>query len=126
MSDKRKICAIGEKKLIRGSWYEKREAGRSSFQCAECALLHSGLPCDARQSTLIEDGGYECLGGVWIACDAPKTEAPPVEECAGCRFWKNCGDVGDCRRSSPTYLESITFGQWPTTKRGDWCGEWKQ
>lgn len=125
MSDKSKIYAIGEKKLIGGTWYEKAELEGGSYACAGCAFVHMRIDCDARQNTAVEDGGYECIDSIWITCDPPQPETPAVEECAGCRYWKDCGDIGDCHRSGPVYIEGVTFGQWPTTKRGDWCGEWK-
>lgn len=58
--------------------------------------------------------------------DKLQPEALSVEECARCRFWKSHGDIGDCRRSGPAYLESVTFGRWPITMRIDWCGQWKE
>ncbi len=120
MSDKSKICAIGEKKLIGGKWYEKAPAGTG---CRGCVWRREGYASTA--CSYPEVGGTDCHNSIWIACDQPQPETPAVEECAGCRYWKDCGDIGDCHRSGPVYIEGVTFGQWPTTKRGDWCGEWK-
>ena len=118
MSDKSKICAIGEKKLIGGKWYEKAELEGGSYACAGCAFVHMRIDCDARQNTAVEDGGYECIDSIWIACDQPQPETPAVEECAGCRFWKadSVTTDGVCRR--------YPIDQ-PRKYRADWCGEWR-
>lgn len=119
MSDKSKICAIGEKKLIGGKWYEKAS---ESSPCRGCAFsgskcVHPNQECvDSHVS--IEEGGTECVRTIWIACDPPKPETPAVEECAGCRFWKKdrVNNDGVCRR--------YPIDQ-PKKYRADWCGEWK-
>ena len=138
MSDKSRICEIGEKKLIDGKWYEKTPVRSKFDRCAGCAFLVPGGSC-TKPDAPIEQGGQECAMNlvherglpnwrfsIWVACESPQPEAQPVEECAGCRYWKGYGDIGDCHRSTPACLESVTFGLWPTTKRSDWCGEWKE
>lgn len=97
MSDKSKICAIGEKKLIDGNWYEKGEALAGCIGCDFVNSAFLGTICkrpDGAVYASIEDGGSECHRSVWINCDPPtaheiklESEAPPVEECAGCRWW---------------------------------------
>lgn len=130
MSDKNKICEIGEKKLIDKMWYEKAEAPAG---CCGCAFLSVDPPfnkCkrDGRTYEPIEIGGTECAATIWIACDAPQPEAPPVEECAGCRYGKISGAYGVCRRSQPGCDPIIINDHtaiWPVVKPSDWCGEWK-
>lgn len=126
MSDKSKICAIGEKKLIGGKWYEKAELEGGSYACAGCAFVHMRIDCDARQNTAVEDGGYECIDSIWIACDQPQPETPAVEECAGCRWWKSTslsGKIGDCRKLPPS--GDGERARFPKTSRETWCGEWR-
>lgn len=119
MSDKSKICAIGEKKLIGGKWYEK---ARATMLCRGCVFMEKKCvqptPPSADSQDAIEDGGSECAKTIWIACDQPQPETPSVEECAGCRYWKadSVTTDGVCRR--------YPIDQ-PRKYRTDWCGEWK-
>ena len=114
MSDKNKICAIGEKKLIDGKWYEKAAA---TNECDNCVFLELGAcPNGASNDlgTAIEDGGVECMGTIWIDCDQPQPETQAVEECAGCRFWNRL-QARQCRR----------FPKGEVKQANEWCGEWK-
>lgn len=126
MSNKSKICAIGEKKLIGPGWFKKSPCGEGPSRCAGCAKLTIPSSCD-EPSKSIEDGGCECIGSIWIACDPPQPEAPAVEECAGCRFWKEIDQfkqTGDCRRYPPKQ-RGVGLAEFPETRRDMWCGEWK-
>ena len=113
MSDKSKICAIGEKKLIGGKWYEKAAA---EIGCRGCAWKRESYAPTACNHP--EVGGTDCHSSIWIACDPPQPETPAVEECAGCRYWKKDAVTNDgvCRR--------YPIDQ-PRKYRTDWCGEWK-
>jgi len=128
MSDKSKICAIGEKKLIGGKWYEK---ARATMHCRGCVFMEKKCmqptPPSADPQDAIEDGGAECTKTIWIACDQPQPETPAVEECAGCRAWKALDQfqqTGDCRRYPPIQ-RGTGLAEFPETRRDMWCGEWK-
>ena len=46
-----------------------------------------------------------------------------VRKCKLCEYWENAGieqSAGECRRITPS-----DSGQWPTTRDGDWCGEYR-
>lgn len=63
------------------------------------------------------------------------TENPEGRACDTCRFWRKqafCdeNDWGQCRRMPPILPELVddklvVAGIWPSTKAGDWCGEWE-
>lgn len=130
MSDKSKICAIGEKKLIGGKWYEKAELEGGSYACTGCAFVYMRIDCDVRQNTAVEDGGYECVDSIWIACAQPQPETPAVEECAGCRYWhKEAPEPMISPETSNTrlpYHRPCRRMPDPINKHeSDWCGEWK-
>lgn len=61
-----KICAIGEKKMIQGSLYVKRD---SKALCIGCAFYNTDCPGEQQDPSLaIEDGGSECEGTIWKRC----------------------------------------------------------
>jgi hypothetical protein len=54
-----------------------------------------------------------------------------MKTCETCRFWRR-NDVdaqfpnwGECRRRSPNQsrLKGWTGGEWPSTEKGNWCGD---
>ena len=55
--------------------------------------------------------------------------------CSTCHFWRKQAirdesAWGQCRRMPPTLPELaddklVIAGIWPSTKSGDWCGEWE-
>lgn len=104
MSDKSKICAIGEKKQANGKWW-------LAVGEPDCMLICDGFVC--------------------IPCDPPQPETPAVEECAGCRYWlergaDTAGDIlGSCRRDPPQVYRDDYGDRFPLTWPHDWCGEWK-
>jgi len=109
MSDKSKICAIGEKKLTGGKWYEKAPAGTGCRGCVWRRESYASIAC-----SYPEVGGTDCHNSIWIACDQPQPETPTVEECAGCRFWNGL-QARQCRR----------FPKGEVKQANEWCGEWK-
>lgn len=117
MSDKSKICAIGEKKLIDGKWYEKAAAETGCRGCAWKREVGGSTTCEhpgGDTEEPVEEGGTECHNSIWIACDQPQPETPTVEECAGCRFWNRL-QARQCRR----------FPKGEVKQANEWCGEWK-
>lgn len=55
------------------------------------------------------------------------------ERCETCRFWRDLGpwSVGSCRRRAPLLGNrgddcGGKMGDWPTTRRENWCGEWQR
>ncbi len=62
-------------------------------------------------------------------------ENPEGRACATCRFWRKQAirdedDWGQCRRMPPILPDLVDdklviAGIWPSTKAGDWCGEWE-
>ena len=64
-------------------------------------------------------------------------QSEPVDgrACSTCHFWRKQtirdeSDWGQCRRMPPTLPELaddklVIAGIWPSTKSGDWCGEWE-
>jgi len=56
--------------------------------------------------------------------------------CDTCRFWRKQtlrdeNDWGQCRRMPPILPDLVDdklviAGIWPSTKGGDWCGEWER
>ena len=69
------ICEIGEKK-INGKRYVKRPAV-VVWSCKGCSVASSPDGCHLYAKTCsthlaIEDGGAECFGTIWVACDPPK------------------------------------------------------
>ena len=134
MSDKSKICAIGEKKLIDGKWYEKALSVMVCQGCAWKREVGGSTTCEhpgGDTEEPVEEGGTECHSSIWIACDQPQPETPAVEECAGCRFWlergaDTAGDIlGSCRRNPPQVYRDDYGDRFPLTWPHDWCGEWK-
>ena len=64
-------------------------------------------------------------------------QSEPIDSraCSTCHFWRKQAirdesDWGQCRRMPPTLPELdddklVIAGIWPSTKSGDWCGEWE-
>lgn len=117
MSDKDKFHA----KMIDGNWYRKE---RETDECTGCAFRQNSNGCTHPGN---DDGATECTNGtIWIACDPPQPETPAGEECAGCRYWRDHGNIGDCRRTPPVQGDAVTVALFPRTNRDSWCGEWMQ
>lgn len=61
--------------------------------------------------------------------DAPEKQEQPEAVCANCPYWRHgdldAPDSGGCRRHAPRLIaKSDNVGKdWPTTLRGDWCGD---
>lgn len=57
----------------------------------------------------------------------------PIGHCKDCRYWNAGyrGDVGQCRLSPPTVIEThhlnreYTETVWPETKENEWCGQYE-
>ena len=84
--------------------------------------------CAPGEKMLIDGVWYQRVGVLdfsLVECDPPKPETPAVEECAGCRYWKNHGYIGDCRRVPPVQGGDVTVALFPRTNRDSWCGEWR-
>ena len=45
--------------------------------------------------------------------------------CIDCRFWEPDGDEGLCHRHAPRPLEENAEAYFPSTCRGDWCGDFQ-
>jgi hypothetical protein len=55
-----------------------------------------------------------------------------IVACINCRFWEPAyrnffaPHYGECRRKSPRIPRLGGFAQWPTTRRADFCGEFRR
>ena len=44
--------------------------------------------------------------------------------CDTCAFWAERSRDGKCHAQPPLAQIGLHFGYWPTTRPGDWCGQW--
>jgi hypothetical protein len=61
---------------------------------------------------------------LWLA-----GEGQEIKACFTCMFWEPGGgyllpDHGQCRRNPPRMPRMGGFGEWPRTRRHDFCGEY--
>lgn len=49
-----------------------------------------------------------------------------MESCQTCKFWKQTGYDGLCKRHAPgsTYRNGVNVPFWPDMDRDNWCGDY--